>query len=86
VVRKSSQLSTLTSYSCCLMSHYKDNTLYFGCRSAAKDAHYESEWASYAVKTSLYIAPHIVGTDQKVYHAHMYKIYCGRCCAHLAPS
>ncbi|CCL99816.1 uncharacterized protein FIBRA_01840 [Fibroporia radiculosa] len=32
---------------------HKDNTLYFGCRSAAKDQHYASEWASYAADGSL---------------------------------
>ncbi|KAJ6460363.1 hypothetical protein C8R47DRAFT_1161017 [Mycena vitilis] len=30
-----------------------DNTLYFGCRSAAKDQHYGTEWESYASKGDL---------------------------------
>ena len=29
------------------------NTLYFGCRSAAKDHHYGSEWQAYAEKQQL---------------------------------
>ncbi|TRM58748.1 riboflavin synthase domain-like protein [Schizophyllum amplum] len=31
----------------------KDNTLYFGCRSAAKDEHYAEEWAAYARESKL---------------------------------
>ena len=31
----------------------KDNTLYFGCRSATKDQHYATEWENYAMYNDL---------------------------------